>query len=217
MKEKIRMHVNMLFQDTPSTKRVYDLKEELIANLNAKFDDLVKEGKEEEQAYETTIAGIGDINELIETVKQENPMKQEMYEQRRKKSAFIVSVSIGLYILSIISIAITSELNTPDYMSLGAFLAIAGLATCLLVYYYMSRPKYIKEDDTIVEEFKEWKSNKNKSNEVISMINSILWLFIVAFYFIFTFLTSSWAYSWVIFLIGAAMSNIVRLYFKMKE
>ena len=34
-------------------------------------------------------------------------------------------------------------------------LTIDAVATCLIIYNVISRPKYLKEDDTLVEEFKE--------------------------------------------------------------
>lgn len=217
MKDKIRKHVNTLFEDTPNTKRVFDLKEELITNLNEKYDDLVKEGKTEEEAYENVIAGIGDVDELVSSIEQSSPIKQQINEQRRKKNALMVSIAVGLYILSIVSCIILDEIGVADYISAVSLFIIGGAATCLLIYHFMSQPKYTKEDDTIVEEFKEWKSNKINNKEVQSAVNSILWLLIVTIYFLISFIFQAWAYSWIIFLIGAAISNMVRLYFKIKE
>ena len=217
MKDNIRKHVNTLFENTPNTKRVFDLKEELISNLNEKYDDLVKEGKIPQEAYENVIAGIGDIDELVSSIKQSSPIKEQINEKRRKKNALMVSIAVGLYILSIVVSVTLDETGVPDYICAVSLLVIAGFATCLLIYHFMSQPKYTKEDDTIVEEFKEWKSNKMNNKEVQSAVNSILWLLIVAIYFLISFIFRAWAYSWIIFLIGAAASNMIHLYFKIKE
>ena len=69
MKEKLRAYIESLFLEAPKTKRAYELKEELFANLSAKFDDLVAKGKSEEEAYMAVVSGIGDMDELIRNLK----------------------------------------------------------------------------------------------------------------------------------------------------
>lgn len=217
MKEKIRKHVDHLFQDTPKTKRVFDLKEELISNLEEKYEDLQKEGTDEKQAFDNVIAGIGDIQELLAGIEKGNPFNEQLENERRKKNALIVSISIGLYLLAIVSVIVTSELELPDFVSISSFFLFVGIATCLLTYHFMSQPKYTKIDDTIVEEFKEWKSSRSTNKDLKKTVQSCLWLCITAIYFIINFAFMAWAYSWIIFLVGAAISSIIDLVFKLKE
>lgn len=217
MNEKIRNHVETLFKDAPRSKRAYDLKEELISNLQDKFQDIMQEGKSEPEAYNTVIAGIGDIDELINDLEKTNPMNTQAVEANRKKTAFIVSLCVGLYILTLIAVIILDEFNMPDLVTASTFFILAGIPTCLLIYHFMSRPRYVKADDTIVEEFKEWKSDKNDDKAIKSTIQSAFWTLLVAIYFIISFAFGSWGFSWIIFLIGAAVSNIIDLCFKLKK
>ena len=62
MNERIRTHVEGLFEGAPMTRKILDLKEELLANLNSKYDDLVAGGTSPDDAYRTVIAGIGDVS-----------------------------------------------------------------------------------------------------------------------------------------------------------
>ena len=39
MNDKIRVYVNGLFENAPNTKKVYDLKDEIISNANEKYND----------------------------------------------------------------------------------------------------------------------------------------------------------------------------------
>lgn len=217
MNEKIRNHVEHLFKEAPNTKRAYDLKEELISNLQDKFQDLVTEGKSETESYNTVIAGIGDVDELIQDIEKANPMNQAAVDANRKKTALMVSICVGLYILALISLAVIDELGLPDIVSMPAFFILAGIPTCLLIYHFMSRPKYVKQDDTLVEEFKEWKADKSDDKAIKNTIQSTFWTLIVAAYFAISFVFGAWAYSWIIFLIGAAISNIIDLCFKLKK
>lgn len=217
MYEKIRNHVENLFKDAPNTKRAYDLKEELISNLQDKYKDLVTDGKTETDAYENVISGIGDVDELISDLEKTNPMNYQQVEERRKKTAFVVSLCVGLYILDLICLIVLSEISLPDFVSAATFFILAGIPTCILIYHFMSQPKYVKHDDTIVEEFKEWKSDRDDNKAIRSTLHSSFWTLVVAVYFIISFAFGAWAFSWIIFIIGAAISNMIDLYFRLKK
>lgn len=64
MNEKIRIEVNNLFEDMPNTKRVNDLKDEIISNSEDKYEDLIKQGKTQEEALKTVINEIGDVRRI---------------------------------------------------------------------------------------------------------------------------------------------------------
>lgn len=65
MNEKLRNHVNILFAAAPSTDRAAEMKEELLANLDAKYDDLLREGYDTTTAFHIALSGIGDMDELF--------------------------------------------------------------------------------------------------------------------------------------------------------
>jgi hypothetical protein len=213
--EKIRKHVEELFAEAPKTKKIKDLQEELIVNLEEKYNDLVKADIDENKAYNEVISSIGDIDELIADFKE--PHATINRDLIRRKNALIVSICVGLYILCLISVIVLSSMGMPDYIIASSFFSIAGISTCILIYHFMSVPKYKKVDDTLVEEFKEWKQQKTKTNELKKGITSILWTLIVVIYIIISFTFSAFYISWVIFLIGVVIQNIIELVFKMKE
>ena len=68
MYEKLQKRVDDLFKNAPDTKRAEDLKEELMANLIDRYNDLIQGGKTEDEAVKITIEGIGDVNELIRSI-----------------------------------------------------------------------------------------------------------------------------------------------------
>jgi multidrug efflux pump subunit AcrB len=94
---------------------------------------------------------------------------------------------------------------------------IAAIATSLLVFSAMSRPKYRRSDNTIVEEFKEWKDTNNQNRQLYRSVVSAMWPLIVVIYLILSFVFGSWAYSWIIFLIGVALQHIIKLVFEMRK
>ena len=96
------------------------------------------------------------------------------------------------------------------------FVLIAA-ATGLIIYTNMSRPKYNKQDDTIVEEFKEWQSTKSSNYRAYKSIKSAITSITVVVYLLVSFLTFQWWITWIIFLIGGAVEKAVKAYFEMKE
>lgn len=218
MNEKIRKEVNNLFENAPNTKRANDLKDEIISNAEDKYEDLLKQGKKEEEAFSTVMKEIGDVDELIDEINKNNPIHTgEHMEEARRKTGLVVSVCVGLYILSIITCIVLAELEMPDFITASSFLALVGIATCILIYHFMTKPKYIKYEDTMVEEFKEWKGKKDKNKELKKAIDSILWTLTVIIYLLISFTFGIWYISWIIFLIATLVENIIHLLFKLGE
>jgi hypothetical protein len=136
----------------------------------------------------------------------------------RKKSALIVSVAVMLYIFSIAILILTAEVFKLDGgIAVSLMFIVAGAATGLLIYNGMSQPRYRKANNSVVEEFKEWKSTKDNNVSVRRSISSALWTLTVALYFIISFVFDIWGVSWVIFIIAVAVEQIIKAYFEMKR
>jgi hypothetical protein len=218
MRENLRSYVENLFAAAPQTGKVLELKEELISNLTAKYDDLIAQGRSEEEAYKIAVGGIGDVDELIKGLENDKIYNYARQESDRQRSAIIVSTAVGLYI---IAVAVQILFGVVDGLSpeIGCVLmfVIAAIATSMLVYNAMSRPRYRKTDDTLVEELKERKNASSESRQIYRAVSSAMWPLIVAVYLLISFFTGAWAYSWIIFIIGAALQNILKLAFQMRD
>lgn len=215
MEEKLKKYVESMFEDAPKSKKANELKEEITANLIEKYLDLKGKANSEEDSYNMAIASIGNIGELIEKLKKDDVLNYTSNVEVKKKSALLIAIAVGLYICSFIPMILLDEINN----NLGAVLMFLfwGVATALLVYNGASKPKYEKVDDTMVEEFKEWKAKKEGSNSRLNSVKSAIWSLIVAIYLIVSFLFGAWAYSWIIFIIGAAVHNIIDAIYKVEE
>lgn len=92
MENKLRAYMDHLFQDVPNTKKAVEVKEEILQNIVDKYHDLVAEGKSEEAAYNIAIASIGDLDELLASLKDSsqtpNQMDSENYMAWRKNQPF---------------------------------------------------------------------------------------------------------------------------------
>ena len=218
MNERLRNKVDELFAGAPRTRRANDLKEELLANLTDKYNDLIAAGKSEDEAYNDVVDGIGDVDELLRGLKESDVFNYEKREKERRKYALTLAVSVSLYILSVVIMILgVSVFGDSGVISVCIMLAIIAVATGLIIYATVSRPKYVKEDGSMVEEFKEWKSVHSERNKILQSVKSIMWTLIVVVYLLISFMSGEWGITWIIFIIGAALERIIVLVFQLKE
>lgn len=209
---KIEEYVDELFENVPKNKKSMDFKEELLANLIEKHNDLVQSGMDEEAAYNKVIGSIGNIEDLFE----EDVVKETKESSSKKKHARNMAISIMLYILSPVC-AILGDAWKNETLGVVMMFVLIACATGLIIYTNMTNPKYKKQDDTIVEEFKEWQSAKSSNYRAYKSIKSAITSITVVVYLVVSFLTFQWWITWIIFLIGSAVEKAVKAYFEMKE
>jgi len=221
MEDKLRRYVDGLFARTVPTKKAVELKEEMLQNLHDKYADLISEGKAPEAAYNIAIAGIGDVSSLLAELETEvpEPLDTETYESARNISAVRTSIAVVLIILSCLPLIILGANNDSNTLQIGIpvmFAAIAG-ATGLLIYNNLTKPRFLKGSDTMVEQFREWQSGTDARKALRRAISAALWSIITALYFIISFYTEQWNVTWIIFILGAAVEAIINLFFTLKK
>ena len=209
MNEKLRHYIDDLFANAPSTVRAVELKEELYQNLTDKYNDLIAEGKNEDSAFNIAIASIGDVDSLISGLSGEKRIENE---KSKKRSAILVAVAIALYILSPVPVILIQ-----NEMGIMALFLFAAVATGLLIYNSITHERYVKADDTMVEDFKEWKHHGRQKNKAAEAIVGSFWLIAVCVYIVVSFMTGAWHITWIIFLIAAAISSLIRGLFMLKQ
>ncbi len=224
MNEKMRAHIETLFEKAPGTRKAYELKEELLANSEERYQDLVASGVSQEDAFKHVISSIGNVTELFQGLEEANEKDRQEIEDRLNKNAVIKSAAIGLYIFGVVvffGCAFTGGRILPriDMTAMGIvlMLLIDIVPTCMLIYVGARYPKYMRKEDTIVEEFKEWKSDTLKNKSVKNAAIAVLWTFILLIYFAVSFFTFAWYATWIIFLAGACLHAIIELLFRLKE
>jgi cell division protein FtsW (lipid II flippase) len=209
MNEKLRDYIDSLFENAPKTVRAVELKEEMFQNLTDKYNDLIGQGKSEEAAYNIAIASIGDVDALISHLSGEKPAENE---QSRKRNGLLTAIAVALYITCPVPVILLQ--NTFGVMLLFVFVA---LATGILIYNGVTREKYVKADDTMVEEFKEWKQNNRQKDQAASAMIGALWLIGVCVYIAVSFMTGAWHITWIIFLITAAIASVIKGIFMLRK
>ena len=209
MREQLRSYIDNLFEETTPTKKAVELKEEMIQNLEDKYQDLLNEGKSPESAYNIAVAGIGDISPLLSQLEDgfASDTEKEKYEQARRNSALRTSIAIMLYVLCVLPVLLLHH-----NVGVPMMFVIIAVATGILVYNNMTKPKYMKESDSVVESFREWQSETHEQKRMRGAISTALWSLIVALYFIISFTWGAWHITWVIFIIGALIESLISIF-----
>lgn len=224
MKEKIRQHFNQIFADAPKTRKALDLKQEMMQNAMDKYDDMVAEGYSEEDAYTNVVESIGNVSELFPEMEEQNLLT--LPEKDRKKRAMVTAVAVGMYIFAgvvFFGFAVFEDIMRIRGFDLSLFGLVVALLICIaptimLVYTANMYPDYTKkEQNSMVERYKEIKHGSNKEKAVRRSINSIIWTLALVLYFIISFVTYAWEVTWVIFPMALCAQSIVRLIFSLRE
>lgn len=211
MHEELRREVEHLFANAPKTKKASELKEEFYSNLCEKYDDLVVKGQAPEDALSRVLSNIGDVNELIDSLEEEimviDPEKEAAL---RKKNALVVTASVLFYVVSLVAVVLMNAFRVPGFVSGSVFLILIAIPTAALVYNYMSQPRYRRQDDTIVEEFKEFTDNASRNKQAWKSLLGAYWCMVTVLYFFLGFFFHAWAWSWLIFILAAAVQQIIK-------
>ncbi|MGI6153291.1 MAG: permease prefix domain 1-containing protein [Christensenellaceae bacterium] len=210
MEEKIRKYVEGLFADAPKTKLSIELRQEIYSNLMDKYGDLRTSGATEEEAFEIVKRSVGNVDELISGLYEKSKEDKEIDSVNQRRAAKYNAIAVALYILSpvfIISFAVAGYWLT----GLILLLVCVAVATGIKVYSNSMFTPYQKMDDTLVEEFKEWKAENDDKVKKKNVYSGVLWPIIFAVYFILSFTTGAWYITWVLFIIGAAIEQLIKI------
>ena len=208
---KLRETLDNLFQDAPNTRRALELKEEILQNLTDKYNDSIAQGHTPETAYNLAVASVGEVNVLIEDLKKET-WQDPGAVKARQKSAIFVSIAVMFYILCPVPLIVLG--NTQGLVALFSMVAVA---TGLIIYNSLTKPRYAKQEDSVVEDFKQWNSENKNRKQAFKAISSALWTVTVALYMVISFTTGAWHISWIIFLIASALTSVLKAIFDLTE
>lgn len=223
MEARIRKHIDGLFKDAPKTRKAMELKEEMIQNTMEKYQDLVGDGFQEEDAYQNVINSIGDVTELFGDLEEKNLLN--LPEDLRRRRAMLKTIAVGLYIFAG-AMFITGMAVVDFYLSMmqeaGMLVFVATIflcipPTCMLVYAANMYPAFSKKEENLVETYKEAVHARNKRKAVKTSVGAIIWLVTITIYFIISFATFKWQVTWIAFLIGACAQAIAELVFNLRQ
>lgn len=150
--ETIKSYLENMFLNLPKTREVYMAKMELGQMMEDKYNELIAEGKTDNEAVGIVISEFGNLSELAESlgindyVKNTNytevetlpPETVKKYISEKIKSSVCVAVAVMLLIISVAAwVAVDTMIdmkNIPNDIGLVVFFAGVAIAVGMLVY-----------------------------------------------------------------------------------
>lgn len=138
-------YLDNMFSRLPNTKEMQGIKQEMLANMEDKYHELIEAGKSEHEAIGIVISEFGNIDELIEVLGVVPESNQKPvptlttteindYLQTNKKSGILVGVGVGLIILGAALLILITQLMEDGYIQVfeGRMVDVIGLIPLLL-------------------------------------------------------------------------------------
>lgn len=209
MREQLIQYIDLLFA---GTKNCEDMKQEILQNTLDRYDDLITEGKVPEAAYRLAISGIGDISEIL-GAQETSPSvyahieEPETHEDQQKQKKFRAT-AIALYILCPIPLFLMSELGAAT-VGLCGLLVMVAIATALII---MSGKK-----DTATDDKEEKNAAQSPQQALRKTIKDTIGIVGLVVYLLVSFATRAWHITWLIFPIEAAVWELTKAIWDLKE
>ncbi len=182
-------------QTTPDFDKIIPLCE--LYNITA--DELIK-GSAESQSnnynYDYYDSSAYDIQPM-----EQAESKKERDEKYRKRSALLMAVAICLYILSVTPFFVLSD----GRLMMTLFFVIIAVATMIVVFSQLSKPKDYKKREL-----------QTKESKLYKLITSILSGITLVVYMLISFLTKAWHITWLMWVIYGIVCEIIKLIFSLK-
>ena len=142
-------------------------------------------------------------------VDREKEVGEEIYPtEHTHKIALFTTIAVMLYIFSIVVIIFFSVVLRSPIVGVCIFFVVIAIATGLLVYIEMMRPsKEVKEKEKRV---------LSREEKLYKQITSVLALFVLVIYLIASILTMAWFITWILWIVYALLTEIIKLCFSLK-
>ena len=213
----------------PVNHRTLEFKEELIANALEKYNDLVLRGYGEDEAFQTVVGSIGDVQQLFAEMGINDDYSHAYYlqwaKEAQEKKAALTAVSAGLFLLAG-AVAVISFLlywynikliyingQNLNLLGIGIALLICIVPVSLLVYARRIQPPAELAEYAagrgLPTNSESRKQRRRRFKQIKGSLEGLMWLLIVIIYFVVSFSTHAWYITWIIFLGGAAVECLL--------
>ena len=125
-----------------------------------------------------------------------------------KKKALYTTVAVMLYILSVVVIIFFSVVLRSPVIGVCVFFLVIAIATGMLIYIEMTKPL---DKNHVVK-----RKIVTKEDRLYKQITSVLALLVLAIYLIISILTMRWDITWILWIVYALLTEIIKLVFSLK-
>lgn len=153
----IRNYLDNMFRNLPNTEAVRRAKSELLQMMEDKYEELIAEGKTENEAVGIVISEFGNLDELADSLGiteavQENPAEDKPmlsldrvkeYLSMNNTRAILTPLGIALCILSVVSPILADILPVDlDIIGAGGLFSLIAIAVGLFIFSGIKNKEY---------------------------------------------------------------------------
>jgi len=217
MNTRIKDYLDKAFANAPNTGKAAELRDEFESAANDRYNELISRGENEDAAFSAAISGLGDIDYLISTLEENYggipKFTKEEWQASKKRSAALVSVSIMLYILSLVPFIILLTYGQV-VTAFSTFFLFVALATGLLIYNANTRIPSPADIEVMRSKAGRGKEALGKDGSISPLekeLRQIIAMLALIVYFVVSVTTSAWHITWIIFILGTIAERIVHI------
>ncbi len=154
--DMIKNYIDNVFTNLPQTNEVLRAKEDMLVNMEDKYQAYVNEGHSENEALGKVISGFGNIDELIAEMKLNLPgqtsvqepsykvskMEAEDWLKSKRKYGLLTSIGVFLCLAGVAVFILMDVVSANIALSIAVLLSIIAVATGLFIYSGMQLEKF---------------------------------------------------------------------------
>ena len=205
MRQTVEQYVNNLFCCAPDTVRNRELREEILQNALARYDDLLAGGETEPAACGAAVAAIGDVSPLIE--RSANPAAGPSAEEKRR-SGLLASLAAVCFILCPLPVIFLDRSPLCETLGPSLLLLLLAAGVGLLIYRANTCPRARAQRR---------RASVSANARLKTAIVVAMWCLVTALYFVVSFMSGAWYITWILFLIAAALTPLILALFDLKK
>lgn len=223
MKYTLKVYVDSLFNGVEPSTAVTELHDEILSNLEARYDDCIKGGMTPQRAYAAVIGTMGDVSGLIAQVSGSGQHEEGIFEKTSPRSRLLRKYSYifteenikavkgaAIAVMWILITVLYFLINYHSYAwDISWIIFLIGAALTVGINMVGSIAKISRMGDNPESRVKLLKSIRGS-------VSTIMWLAIVTFYFIISYDSQEWDITWLVFLLGAVAQIILSTVFKIQ-
>ena len=197
MKDKLTQYIDLLFAGAPDAD---DIKQEILQNTLDRYDDLISQGKSPEAAYSLSIAGIGDIHEILGDGDHSHAVSPEIAPpaEKRSRRTLKIAIAVAFFILCPVPVIILQN-------SIGVCLlfVLVAAGVMLLIMNEGYRPDAV--------------SAKPSRSPLHKALLGITWGVGICAYLLISFFTGAWYITWLVFPIIVCVCGLINACFDLNK
>ncbi|MGO3732804.1 MAG: permease prefix domain 1-containing protein [Vagococcus sp.] len=185
--EIIRQYIETVFSHLPESSDICQLKEDMLANMEDKYESLLSSGMKKEEAIGVVISEFGSIDELIDEldIDLKKEKKQDRLEILSKKTmlsyidtrrtvGMYISIGVILCALFISMLILGIEWNKVGLLVLSMLFVVSGVSLFIISGFKMNSFEYLEKGFVLSNEDREHLEKEKKDFQKSFAVSMIL-------------------------------------------